>query len=152
MAATQAPDSEPAIAAVAGSLADMLLFLSVVSPKRYHVLSMFGSLDSTRRHLLAVVNHPTSSAKNQKLLAQGFKEVKRHLQLIERYTFHSHANGSSDILASVDEVTITANDAAAALLDLNNHVDRLQKDLAAILSSAPSTDLSTASPALSTDA
>ena len=151
MAAHQASEEERAVAAIAESLADMLLLLNIVSPKSLWVVPGFGRLQSTRRRLLAVVDHPTTSAKSQKSLAQGFEEVKRRIELIQNRVFHSHTHVPTDILASIDGVTITGNDTEAAVKDLREHVGHLERDLEGLISSVAAADLSPVSPALSTD-
>lgn len=153
MAAHQASEDELAVAEIAESLADMLLLLNVVSPQSPWVVPGLGRLQSTRRSLLAVVDHPTTSPKSQKSLAQGFAEVKRRIELIQSRVFHSRAHEPSDVLASIDGITITANDTEAAIQDLKEHVGHLERDLQALISTADvdEDDLSPAFPALSAD-
>jgi len=152
MAAHQASEDELAVAEIAESLADMLFLLNIVSPKTPWVVPGLGRLESTRRSLLAVVNHPTTSAKSQKSLAQGFAEVKRRIELIQSRVFHNRAHVPSDVLASVDGITITASDTEAAIRDLKEHVGHLERDLRALMPTAAADDeLASVFPALLTD-
>jgi hypothetical protein len=136
MAVHQASDTEGAIAAIARSLADMLFFLHAVSPKHPRTFARFRQVESTRRRLLMLVERPTSDIKSQKSLSQGIEEVRRHIQLIQHDVFHSYASGASDVLGSIDGVTITAADANTAFQDLKDDVDRLEEDLEGVVSGA----------------
>ena len=100
---------------------------------------------------MAVVDHPTISAKSQKSLAQGFEEVKRRIELIQDRVFNSRAHVPTDILTSIDEVKITGNDTEAAVQDLREHVGHLERDLEGLFFTVSATDVSSVSPALSTD-